>query len=151
MPSAEIAMIAVGTAMSVASSAQQAKYTKASLAMQQAALDDEDDMMAIQAMQQEAERRAELSETLSMQQVALAGKGRVTDGSGTTKAIKKRTFGDADRDIKNIKLTRSFQKRGFQLRSADNALQRSAANSKRNFQIASSLVSGGRSMMAARS
>jgi len=147
--SAEIAMIAVGTALSVASAAQEAKFTKASLAMQQAAMEDEDSMLAIQAMQQEAERRAELSETLSMQQVALAGKGRVTDGSGTTKAIKKRTFGDADRDIKNIKLTRSFQKRGFQLRSADNALQRKAASSKAKFKMASALVSGGRSMMAA--
>ena len=148
MASAEIAMIAIGTGLSVAASAQQAKFTKASLAMQQAAMEDEDNMMAIQAMQQEAERRAELSETLSMQRVALAGKGRVTDGSGTTKAIKKRTLGDADRDIKNIKLTRSFQKRGFQLRSADNALKGKAASSQRSFQIASSLVSGGRSMMA---
>ena len=147
MPSAEIALIAVGTGMKMAAAAQENKFAQASLAMQQAAMEDEDNMLAIQAMQQEAERRAELSETLSMQQVALAGKGRVTDGSGTTKAIKKRTLGDADRDVKNIKLNRSFQKRSFQLKSADNALERKASSSRRNFKMASSLVSGGRSMM----
>ncbi len=147
MPSAEIAMIAVSTGVQMYAAKKEDDFNQASLAMQRAAMEDEDSMRAIQAMQLEAERLDELDQTRNLQIAALAAKGRTVDGTGGTKAIKQRTLGQADRDIKNIRLQRQFEKRRFQLASADNRLQGAASKTSRNFKMAGAALSGTRSLM----
>lgn len=151
MPSAEIAMVtltAASTGMSIIQAKAQDDAQQAALAMQRAAMEDEDNMRAIQAMQLEAERLEQLDETRNLQIAALAAKGRTVDGTGGPKAIKQRTLGQADRDIKNIRLNRQFQRRRFQLGQADIAAQSSASRTNRNLQIGSALISGTRSLMS---
>jgi alkylhydroperoxidase family enzyme len=145
--SAEIALLAVSTGLSVASAVSQDKFQQSSLDMQRAAMQDEDDLRAIRAMQQETERLEERDALMSRQRAALAAKGRTVDGTGGTKAIKHRTLGQADRDVKNIRLGRQFERRRFELGVADNRLQSKASKTQRNFKIGSSLASGTRSLM----